>query len=120
METNTNLHSLTVQELTLIAKHRGLSGYSKLNKTALVDLIGRTTPDPRLTSLGMPVPPIAAPILTPTAPVSVESDNEKQRERKRIDDIADWILNAPVSVKNLMLSLKDTAWKTVKKCTKSV
>jgi len=70
---NINLNSLTIKELQLIAKHRGLRKYSNLDKSSLVALVGRTTPGPQPTLLDTPIPPTKAPILTPSKTTKVKT-----------------------------------------------
>ena len=120
METN-NLENSSIRELRTFAKERGLRGYSKLNKDRLVDFIRQNTPAqmdtpaPEVSLLDTPVPEISAPVLEPEiSPVLEPKTVVDVQERKRINDIAEWILNMPPTIKNKVLSLKDRAWEVIK------
>lgn len=71
---------LTVKELEDLAKARGLSGYSKMNKTQLLDLLGFTR-SPEKEEKADPLDPYIPEKLTSLAPLSVSSGKPKMQLR---------------------------------------
>ena len=89
-----------MKELQVIAKERGLRGYSKLQKAELIAwLEGSETKSQLL--LDEPVPNISVPILQPTKPEVFTQIGEIENNLKpKVSTVADWFLsNMPEPIK---------------------
>ena len=101
----------TVKELTSLAKERGITGYSQLRKSELIDLI-ESRSDRSL--LDDPVPDINVPVLVPTiAPRMIKTAASKvknivEKSTKAVIDWAEWLRNAgkDIVVKHVSPKLK--------------
>ena len=73
------VRELTVKKLTQLAKERGLTGYSKKNKSELLRLL-KAQENP----LDQPVPDINVPVLTPQTPSRVQRFKEYAADKRQI------------------------------------
>ena len=104
----------TVKELRSLAKERGITGYSQLRKSELIDLIESNGSRSDRSLLDDPVPDINVPVLVPTiAPRMIKTAANKvknivEKSTKAVIDWAEWFHNPgkDIVVKHVSPKLK--------------